>query len=182
MKKNKEIRYVSSWGLAFAEEREMKKLSKWASKGWLFESFAFTGFKLRKGDAQNIVYSVDYNTLSSTELQDYVDTFRAAGWEHVCSLANIHVFSAPPGTIPIYTDRATSHDKYSRAIISFQWSSLLFGLLSLIGYVASYYSDNNGINTTLSIVLFIFSTLCLIIAVPSVMVYCAYKFRKYRLK
>ncbi|KGE17177.1 DUF2812 domain-containing protein [Paenibacillus wynnii] len=182
MRRNKETRYIGSWGLAFAEEKEMKKLSNWASKGWLFESFGFLGFKLRKGEAQNLVYSIDYNTLQANELQDYYDTFRAAGWEAVCSLSNIHVFSAKPGTVPIYTDRATSYDKYNRAIVNFKWSSLLFGLLTLIGFAAYYYSDNYGLGIALTQVLLIFATLCLMIALPSAMVYCAYRFRKMRLK
>lgn len=44
----KNTKYVTSGGLAFTEKGDMQKLSKYAKRGWLLESFAPLGYKLRK--------------------------------------------------------------------------------------------------------------------------------------
>jgi len=104
-------KYVSSGGVAFSESKDMKKLSKYAKNGWLLESFAPFGYKLRKGESKNIEYSLDYREEAD---DDYFAYFEEAGWSHVCSLGNqIHMFNAPSGTTPIYTDKLTTVEKYA---------------------------------------------------------------------
>ncbi|MDI3411344.1 hypothetical protein QKW52_18370 [Bacillus sonorensis] len=44
----KQRKYIMSDGLAFSEEKDMKKLSDMASKGWVLDSFAFMGYRLKK--------------------------------------------------------------------------------------------------------------------------------------
>ena len=115
MRKTKTHRYITSWGTAFAEKKEMHKLGRLAQQGWLLESFSFLGYRLRKAEPQDLIYEMDYHTIHPTEMEDYIRTFAAAGWNHVCSAGTgLHVFSATRGTAPIYTDRNTSYEKYSR--------------------------------------------------------------------
>lgn len=105
-------KYIPSMGLAFFEEKEMKKLRKYAKEGWFLESFAPLGYKLRKGRPKDIEYSLDYNKGAD---EDYYSYFEAAGWSHVCSTGNeIHIFSSPLGTKPIYSDKVTHIEKYER--------------------------------------------------------------------
>ncbi|HZG73628.1 MAG TPA: DUF2812 domain-containing protein, partial [Chondromyces sp.] len=100
------IKYVSNNGLAFTEEKEMKKLADYAKQGWILEGFAGLGYKLKKSEPQNIVYSLDYQQEAD---QEYFSYFETAGWSHVCSAGKeIHIFSAPAGTEPIYSDRETT--------------------------------------------------------------------------
>ncbi|REK71303.1 DUF2812 domain-containing protein [Paenibacillus paeoniae] len=108
-----ETKYVTSGGLAFTEVRDMKKLGKYARKGWLLESFAPFGYRLRKGEPQDLIYSVDYQEAADA---DYVSLFEEAGWKKVCSTDTdgFHIFSAPPGTRPIYTDQASLMERYER--------------------------------------------------------------------
>ena len=41
--------------------------------------------------------------------------FKEAGWQHVCSTGHaMHIFSASPGTKPIYSDVETIIDRYER--------------------------------------------------------------------
>lgn len=54
---------MMSEGLAFSEEKDMKKLSDMASKGWLLDSFAVMGYKLRKAEPRNVTYSLDYRAV-----------------------------------------------------------------------------------------------------------------------
>ena len=61
-------KYVAIRGLAFSENSEMEKLSKYAREGWLLEDIVCGFFyKLRKGKPQNIVYSLDYQSNADEE-------------------------------------------------------------------------------------------------------------------
>ena len=104
-------KYVMIEGIAFNEEGDMKKLSKYASQGWILESIVGGFFyKLKKDKPQNIVYSLDYQTEVNEE---YFNIFKEAGWKHVISVAKqMHIFSAEEGTKPIYSDKETQIDKY----------------------------------------------------------------------
>lgn len=97
-------------GLAFSEEKDLKKLSDYAKKGWLLDSIV-TGFfyKLRKDVPQNITYALDYQNAPSPE---YFSLISVSGWQKVVSLGTIHIFSAPEGSTPLYTDRLSEQDKY----------------------------------------------------------------------
>ncbi|MFF2481079.1 DUF2812 domain-containing protein [Paenibacillus sp. NPDC058071] len=107
-------KYVSSGGLAFSEKSDMRKLGKYARKGWVLESFAPFGYWLRKSEALEVVYEVDYCEKPDEE---YYAIFEAAGWTHVCSAGeSFHIFRAPTGTQPIYTDKASVIERYEREI------------------------------------------------------------------
>lgn len=109
----KEVKYVYNGGLAFSEDRDMQRFSDYAREGWFLESFAYLGFsyKLRKGTPKKLVYSLDYRKNADEE---YFALFEASGWSLVCSQAHIHIFSAPVGTKPIYTDQDTLLEKYEQ--------------------------------------------------------------------
>lgn len=108
----KDTKYISSGGLAFTEHKDMKKLSRWAAKGWHLESFALFGYRLRKGEPKQAAYCVDYNHVKADDMEEYEELFEAGGWTRVCSSGNIHVFTAPEGKKPIYTDKETNYEKY----------------------------------------------------------------------
>ncbi|ARW08869.1 hypothetical protein S101359_03891 [Bacillus atrophaeus] len=111
----KQKKYMMSEGLAFSEEKDMKKLSDRASKGWVLDSFAFMGYKLKKAAPRNLIYSIDYHDVGEESLAEYTEMFEAAGWERVCSSQGMHIFSAEPGTSPIYSDQSTMREKYKRS-------------------------------------------------------------------
>ncbi|WP_214708356.1 MULTISPECIES: DUF2812 domain-containing protein [unclassified Exiguobacterium] len=105
-------KYMSSWGLAFAEEREMKKLGEMAARGWHLEKFAPLGYTLVEGEPMDVRYSLDYRQRPD---EDYFELFAASGWEHVTSSGDeIHVFKGSPDATPLYTDRQTTQEKYGQ--------------------------------------------------------------------
>lgn len=105
-------KYMSSWGLAFAEEREMKKLGEMAARGWHLEKFAPLGYTLVEGEPRDVRYSLDYRKQPD---EDYFELFAASGWEHVTSTGDeIHVFKGSPDATPLYTDQQTTHEKYAQ--------------------------------------------------------------------
>src|SRR5665648_40036 len=89
MCKNKTTRYVPSLGLAFAEKKEMEKLSKLAEEGWILDSFAFLGYKLCKRNVEKLIYSVDYNDPPHAEQEEYLQIFREGGMDS-CMLSRLY--------------------------------------------------------------------------------------------
>lgn len=106
-------KYVMNMGLAFSEESDMKKLKNYAKKGWILEGISGgLLYKLRKDTPRDIEYSLDYQWKADEE---YFSLFSEAGWSRVVSAGNeIHIFSAPEGTKPIYSDKESVIDKYAR--------------------------------------------------------------------
>lgn len=173
----KQTKYISNGGLAFSEEKDMKKLSKYAKKGWLLDGFGFGGFyyRLRRGEPQDIEYSLDYQNQPDEE---YFSLFEAAGWSLVLSDIGTQIFVAPKGTKPIYSDNETVTQKYEKqkkfvgklAFISFFPTIILFLLLL---------NSENGILDTVVLILLIPSV---VMFVFSVMPYLAYSNRVRKLE
>lgn len=127
MKKSK---YMMSGGLAFVEESDMNKLRKQSLQGWHVKEFSSFGYRLEKGEPEDMVYTIDYHLVDEADLAEYLGMFEIAGWKHVCSEYNMHIFKAVKGTKPIYTDSGTKKEKYSRLATSWGWASIvLLGLL-----------------------------------------------------
>ncbi|MTI81452.1 MAG: DUF2812 domain-containing protein [Firmicutes bacterium] len=130
-----QTKFIPSGGLAFVEEKDLRKISKYAKEGWILESFAMLGYRLKKGEPRNIEYEIDYQTGVD---EDYFAYFEEAGWSHVCSAGDeIHVFSAPVGTKPIYSDKETIIEKYEREKRQMGKYALPF-LLSYVLYFLLY--------------------------------------------
>ncbi|GGH36671.1 DUF2812 domain-containing protein [Paenibacillus segetis] len=181
MRKNKTHRYIISWGTAFAEQKEMQKLGRLAQQGWQLESFSFLGYRLRKAEPQDLIYEIDYHTIQPSDMDDYVETFVAAGWNHVCSAgARIHVFSAPTGTAPIYSDRNTSYEKYSRTAKSVGIIALIFAIIALIGFGLTAYAGNK--DSYAQSVYFLLGVVGSAIALPALMTYTAFMIRRRAMK
>lgn len=136
-----DTKYVMSKGIAFSEHEEMEMLSEYASKGWILYKFAFLGYKLKKANPQKLQYALDYRNNTDEE---YFSYFQEAGWHHVCSDANmIHIFSAPQGTKPIYTDNNTESEKYInqyKSIKKLAIPSLLCSVLFIVLMLLSEYN------------------------------------------
>ncbi|WP_027956375.1 DUF2812 domain-containing protein [Halobacillus kuroshimensis] len=104
-------KYIMSQGLALGEEKDMEKLKSYAAQGWMLDGFAPFGFWLKKGRKQHLIFAVDY---CHNPDEEYFAYFEAAGWTPVCSAgSHIHIFSAPAGTEPIYSDYESTFNKYA---------------------------------------------------------------------
>lgn len=116
-------------GFAFSEEKDMKALGDYAQKGWLLEGISSGLFyKLRKGEPENLVYSLDYQ---EDDNEEYYSLFREAGWKKVLSRGEVHIFSAPAGTKPIYSDNKSERYKYE-AMKEKSGRGALYSLLTMI--------------------------------------------------
>ncbi|AIC92747.1 DUF2812 domain-containing protein [Shouchella lehensis] len=136
-------KYITSGGLAFAEERDMEKLRRYSLKGWHVKSFAFMGYLLEKGQSDDYIYSVDYRTLKEEEREEYVDLLASSGWTLVSSNSDIHLFRALPGTKPIYSDRETVVEKHQHLGNPLKWIALSLLVLTAITWTG--FSLSSGV-------------------------------------
>jgi len=153
-------KYITSGGLAFTEQKDMEKLRRYSLKGWHVKKFKFMGYSLEKGESADYIYSIDYRSLKKDEDDDYYDFFTSAGWTHVTSESDIHLFRAHPGTKPIYTDRDTTVSKYensSRSMNKLAIPLIIMAALMWLGTVLT-----SGISHT------VFLTIALILTVLAI--------------
>ena len=76
----RQTKYITSGGLAFAEDKDMEKLRSYSLDGWHVCNFKFMGYTLEKGESAEYIYSIDYRSLKENEKEEYLDIFLSAGW------------------------------------------------------------------------------------------------------
>ncbi|MGH4122397.1 MAG: DUF2812 domain-containing protein [Clostridium sp.] len=180
----KKYRYIMNMGLAFDEDRAMKKLSQMAKEGWILKEMSLSRYKLVKGQPKEIVYSMDYKELSKHD-NEYFKLFQSSGWEHMCSYGPYHFFSALPETVPIYTEKENYLSKYEKskdvskkaAIISI----VILIFVNLIGFLLVNRIEETMIKNQILLIAFIIGLISVVIAVPSLMVYTAYYLKEKRI-
>ncbi|MCT2534875.1 DUF2812 domain-containing protein [Aquibacillus koreensis] len=155
-------KYVMSGGLAFSEGKDMDKLRRFSLKGWHVRDFTLMGYKLEKGISTDYIYSVDYRSLEENEAEEYFDFFNSAGWSHVTSEGNIHLFRALPGIRPIYSDRETVVEKHDNLGSSMKWFTLSLLFITALVWLGTFISTGL-LQTILNIAAVILS----VIAVPT---------------
>lgn len=168
-------KYVIVSGFATDEETDMRRLKNYAKQGWILDSIAVGGFffKLKKDEPKDIDYSLDYQGEADEE---YFNLFSEAGWERVISIGKLmHIFSAPEGTKPIYSDSESEIDKYTRMKKQMRRGSIY----SLIVTVALAILSVVSAITIKPIFLVTFSLflLSIIVFVFNFMPYLAYSYR-----
>ncbi|AIY83711.1 hypothetical protein U729_2248 [Clostridium baratii str. Sullivan] len=111
----KDKKRVLNLGYAFDEERVLKKFRKLSKEGWTLKKSNILNYELVKGEKKEQIYSMDYRDFSKNKegLDEYIEIFKAGGWEYVCSNQNMfHFFKANVGTKPIYATKKEEAEKY----------------------------------------------------------------------
>lgn len=170
-------KYMMSIGLAYSEARDMEKLRKKALQGWNLKRFRFAGYELERGQSEDVIFSIDYRLLTPDEEEEYFDMFAYAGWTHVCSEYNMHIFKASKGTIPIYSDAESSNEKIERSAVPIQTVIIYSGSLTIISALLMKFTS--GVIQTVSKGVF---TLSLIVVVPMVMTLLATYYHRWKKK
>ncbi|EEK70297.1 hypothetical protein bcere0007_52190 [Bacillus mycoides] len=159
-----ETKYITSFGIAFSENKDFKKLRKYAAKGWIVKRFKRMGYELEKGNAEDVIFSLDIRELGENDLEEYVEMFELAGWEYVCSSYNMHLFKAKPGTKPIYTDAETKREKIKNVRKPVISTVAISTALLIVSYIVS--SMSWGLLSTIFEIVFMFS---IVITIPMLM-------------
>lgn len=172
-------KYLMSGGLAFFEKKEMEKLSRYAREGWMLEKFAFLGFVLRKREPEHFIYSLDYQKEADEE---YFSYFQEAGWTHVCSTGEMHIFKATPGTAPIYSDKQSEMEKYERESKSMKKVAVTALLVTIFLFLISMISNNGLLPNVVGIITEAISYPTMIVLIFSGMPYLAYRYKLKKLE
>ena len=155
-------KYIMSEGLAFAEQKDMEKLRRYAKQGWHVKSFAFMGYTLEQGAPTDVIYNVDYRVLDD-DGNEYYDLFAVAGWTHVASQGNTHLFCASPHTKPIYSDQETKIEKYKNLTKPLHVAAIPLSTITLLTWIGATITAN-----TLQTILYIVALILTLLALPIV--------------
>lgn len=150
----KDKKRVSNLGYAFDEKRALEKFRKLSKEGWILKKANILNYELIKGEKKEQIYSMDYRNFSKNKegLDEYIEIFKAGGWEYVCSNQNMfHFFKADVGTKPIYTNKKEDAEKYRDTYKS----TKIIAVLSLICLLLSviYIIKVNSISIVLLLIL-----------------------------
>lgn len=169
-------KYLWNMGLAFDENRILKKMSNLAREGWILKEMTLFKYKLEKAEPQELIYSMDYKELKGDE-DEYFELFSESKWKHMCSYGSFHFFSASPGTVPIYTDKENYLEKYKHAR-ELYFRALIVSTISILAVILIklFVADKLN-NKAVYILLFVIATISVAIAAPCLAVTLAYNIR-----
>ena len=170
-------KYIVSGGIAFSEKKDLKILKKYAAKGWIAKRYKGMGYELEEGEPEIVDYSIDVRNLTPEDEEEYFAMFEFAGWQHVCSNYNTHLFKAPVGTTPIYSDTTSKSEKLLRLRKSIMPAMWLTVCLTVMSYFAMFFSGGI-IEQVLKILFYLFISLMF----PCVMMYIALTYRSMRIR
>jgi hypothetical protein len=173
-------RYIMNMGLAFDEDRAMKKLSQCAEEGWILKEMSLFRYKLIKGQPQKIVYSMDYKEVSKND-NEYFELFESSGWQHMCSYGAFHFFAAPPETVPIYTEKENYLSKYESSKGGYKKTAIISIVMLIVVNLIEFLLGSRIEGTIIKNVMFILGTILVALAVPSFMVSIAYYLKEKRI-
>jgi hypothetical protein len=106
--------------LPWQDENEEKWLEEMAAIGWKLESVVPLFYSFRSGSPEQTTIRLDYKSTWDKDYQEYLATFRDAGWTLQTTLGNWHYFSIKPqnNVVPeIYNSNRTKAQKYRRLLI-----------------------------------------------------------------
>lgn len=118
-------------GLAFEPEKDLTRFAEMAAQGKHLAGTAKLGhgWRFAEGEPEDVVFDLAYE---SDPAADYLEYFRAAGWTHVLTAGDVHIFKAAPGTPPVHTSAETRREELLRERNRFLGYSLL-ALLLFVG-------------------------------------------------
>jgi hypothetical protein len=110
----------TKWFWVWDDEKEEVWLSEMSREGLHLETVTFPGmYRFRRGEPQNYVYRLDYQSLRSKDKESYLQLFEDAGWEQVGEMNGWVYFRilASEGKEPeIYSDAESKMKKYQRIL------------------------------------------------------------------
>lgn len=162
MKKNRTFNITA---LASSEQKDLSRLSTQARKGWLLHDIKipYLSYELQESEGVERDYLIDFNDAVN---EDYLNTYKKKGWNYVCSIGNLHYFSAHKNTPTHYTNQAKKAELYQKKSTQFFLVFLvLVGLVFATGYGFLYFSNEPSSSTAVVSVFFASTLLQIIMSV-----------------
>ncbi|MFD3450360.1 DUF2812 domain-containing protein [Microbacteriaceae bacterium 4G12] len=149
--------YKLSNGLAFAEQKDLRMLQQKAQKGRRVVSFKAGLYTFEQAEPEDVMFNFDFQDVPDAEFVEYINLFEESGWTHISSHAGIHLFKAPIGTTPIYTDTFTKKSRNEQLCRPIQWLTLGMFIFTVVMRLLAQWTE-----LSLFTILFYFSFILLI--------------------
>lgn len=120
MNERKDIKTVVRTFFAWQEEKEEKWLREMSGQGWHLNRVGFFNYRFEKGKPRDMVYKFDFKVLRKAEMNDYILTFKDAGWEYIGNFGSWFYFrtNAEGGhSLELYNDNRSMIEKYRRLLV-----------------------------------------------------------------
>lgn len=114
-------------GLAWTEDKDMKRLNELSKEGWMLSGFSYLSYELKKEEPKEYIYCMDSQKVENKE--EYIELFKDGGWEYIFNYGDMYFYKALPGTKAIYSDKASLSEKYS--YIATQMKNVILMLAAL---------------------------------------------------
>ena len=75
-------KYMWNMGLAFDEDKVLKKMNDFAETGWVLKSMNLFRYKFEKSEPKKLIYSMDYKELEEDN-EEYFMLFNSSGWKNI---------------------------------------------------------------------------------------------------
>ncbi|MEC3655924.1 DUF2812 domain-containing protein [Bacillus siamensis] len=128
---------------------------------------------------RQLIYSIDYHAVEEHNMDEYLEIFENAGWKHICSVYDTHIFAADPRTKPIYSDRSTMIDKYKQSEFTLRYITL-FMLCLTAAFIVIRNRFISGETSILNNIIHVLLVLLIAITIPAFLTYAASVFRIWR--
>lgn len=115
----KKFKKVVKVFFVWQDDKEEIWLREMAQKGWILESYTFLIYNFYKSETKDYIYKIDYKSIKNSDMDEYLQIFEDAGWEHVTRCLNWHYFrsEADKFLLPdIYSDTNSKIEKYKRVL------------------------------------------------------------------
>lgn len=116
---------------AWQGEEEENWLIKMSKQGWHLDNTGFLTYVFRKGEPKDIIYRLDFKTIRSGTIDDYITLFEDSGWEYVSKMGPFWYYFRTEAK------KGESHELYSDNTSKIRmYKSLRWLLIILCGPVA----------------------------------------------
>lgn len=115
---------VTKWFWPWQDQKQEEWFRQMSKAGWHLYSIGLGGlqFNFVEGEKQDFVYQLDFRQERDDQMEDYLDLFENAGWEHVLSWNGWQHFRKPVEKgeeEQIFTDNQSKVEKYKRVLVKF---------------------------------------------------------------
>lgn len=131
-----QIKKSLKWFWPWQDQQREDWLQQMSLQGWHLLSIGLGGleFRFAQGEKQAYVYQLDFRQESSQKMEDYLELFEHAGWEHVLSWGGWQYFRKryeDGEKDQIFTDNQSKVQKYKRLLQNLSLFSPAFMIVFL---------------------------------------------------
>ena len=98
-----------------------------SNEGWHLTRVGFFNYRFEKDKPRDMVYKFDFKVLRKSEMDEYILTFKDAGWDYIGNFGSWFYFRTNADgkhSLELYNDNRSKIEKYKRLL-------LVLGIVSL---------------------------------------------------